>query len=803
MAEKEPEQLRKELEDTRNQIEKLKRENDSLKRRLDSIHHLSAYSDISIALNSDGRILAVIGGKYTRKEENLKGKHLAGLADPEYRGTVDSFIHSSKKEGLFPVKFDGLFQSGKRWLELRDKSAGAAKPAWKEDANLLLHFRDITETKKTLKKLKKSRERQWQIVDLLPNMVYARDGDGRFVFANEATARLYETEPKQLVGKKGGEFSLTGLRATFLDEDLEVLKSGEPKSTTEVLPGKEGNERIMKTRRIPYNMIDKNERAVLVATTDITEREKTKEALNRERLKLKQLHGTVDQLKRQDSKGNLLQTAVNVAEKILDFEICAVGLVEGNYLVTKALSTGLAEDETIRFKIGEGIAGKTVEEGETIWGKDVSDFPEAQPTNEEFKAFISVPIGELGNFQVISKEYDNFDERDVKLAEILAGHIESELLRLNYEEELVKTKDALEKSREKYKRLVESQGEGIISTDLDTNVVFANPAAARTFGAEEPEEVIDKKITDYLSQDQTELMEEEMKKRTEGEVSTYEIEYTKPGTDEKIIILVTAKPRRDDEDNIIGSFAIFRDITERVKAERELKELNERMREMTQMVAHEVRTPLTTIRGYADMMVDGVTGKISDEQEEMLSEISKSSQRLSTLVKDFLDLEKMDAGQLEMDTTQVNLKKLLEDTVEQYEKQAKKKGLKPHSSFDEDLPVMGDRQKLSRVFSNLVSNAIKYTKSGNITVRGERKEDLVKITVKDEGVGIAKNELDQIFDKFYRAESSKNSSANGSGLGLTFVRKVIEAHDGSIEVDSQLNEGTEFSVYLPLSNVDR
>lgn len=803
MTETDPEKLRDRLDSARTQIKELKEEIDGLKKQKSHPYQSPTYRDLTIALDGKKKVLAVRGGKKDPEPEAVEGSHLSELVRPEDRNVVEAFTESSEGNSSRPVKFETLFQDNVRWLKLIGRTSGAPNLSSDEGNAILLHFRDVTETKKFQEELEESRQLQWQIIDLLPNIVYSRDEEGRYVFANEALAGLYDTEPKRVVGKTDQELLAPGLPNSFLEEDLKVLKTGEPKSTTEKLSFGQGDERVLETKRIPYRMVGKSQQAVLVVTTDVTEREEAKEALNREKVKLKQLHAAVDKLKRKNDEEDLLQTAISVAENILDFEICAVALVEGDYLVTKALSTGLGEDETIRFEIGEGIAGKTVQEGETIWGEDVSNVPEAEPTNEEFKAFISVPIGELGNFQVISKEFNSFSKQDVELAEVLAGHIESELLRLNYEEELVETKKELEKSHEKYRRLVENQGEGIISTDLDMNVIFANPAAARILGYEEPREVTDKKITDYLSQDQTEFIEEEMKKRTAGEISTYEIDYTKLGTEEKRTILVTAKPRRDEDGNIIGSFAILRDVTERVRAQRELKELNERLREMTRMVAHELRTPLTTIRGYADMMSDGVMGEISDEQEETLNEISNSSQRLSSLVKDFLDLEKMDAGKLDMGKVQLNLKDLLEETVEQYENRARKEGLTLWSSFEEDLPVRGDRQKLSRVFSNLVSNAIKFTESGSITVRGERKEGLVKITVKDEGVGIAENELDQIFEKFYRAESSENSSASGSGLGLTFVKKVIEAHEGSIEVDSQLNEGTEFSVYLPVSNVGK
>jgi len=155
-----------------------------------------------------------------------------------------------------------------------------------------------------------------------------------------------------------------------------------------------------------------------------------------QRGKLRKLHGAVDQLQQEDSEKGLAQTAVEAAEEMLDFELSALSLVEGDYLVPKANTTDLEAGNAREFATGEGIAGKTVEEGKTIWGDDVRNFPEAKPAEKSYRAFISVPIGEVGVFQIISEEVGSFDDRDVELAEILAGHLSEEIQRIRLEEEL-------------------------------------------------------------------------------------------------------------------------------------------------------------------------------------------------------------------------------------------------------------------------------------------------------------------------------------------------------------------------------
>ncbi len=151
---------------------------------------------------------------------------------------------------------------------------------------------------------------------------------------------------------------------------------------------------------------------------------------------MRHLHDAVDELQQQNTEDEVLQTAVDVAESMLDFRFCDISLVEGDYIVPKASTNGLASGESVPFEVGEGITGKTIKKGETIWGDDVRNHPEAKPTNDNFRAFISVPIGDLGNFQVISEEAGAFDEEDVELAEILADHLQEEIKRVRLEEDL-------------------------------------------------------------------------------------------------------------------------------------------------------------------------------------------------------------------------------------------------------------------------------------------------------------------------------------------------------------------------------
>ncbi|MFW6049452.1 MAG: diguanylate cyclase, partial [Candidatus Bipolaricaulota bacterium] len=157
---------------------------------------------------------------------------------------------------------------------------------------------------------------------------------------------------------------------------------------------------------------------------------------SKEQDKLKELHSAVDRLQHQTTQDEVLQTSVEVAEKILDFDLCAASLLEGDYLVPKASSSQINTGEIRKFRVGEGITGMTFEKGKTLWGGDISRYPGAKPTNPKFRSFISLPIGDIGNFQVVSKKVDVFTRQDVELAEILISHVTEELRRVNLEKEL-------------------------------------------------------------------------------------------------------------------------------------------------------------------------------------------------------------------------------------------------------------------------------------------------------------------------------------------------------------------------------
>ncbi|MGI6227574.1 MAG: sensor histidine kinase [Peptococcales bacterium] len=214
---------------------------------------------------------------------------------------------------------------------------------------------------------------------------------------------------------------------------------------------------------------------------------------------------------------------------------------------------------------------------------------------------------------------------------------------------------------------------------------------------------------------------------------------------------------------------------------------------LTADVAHELRTPLATLRGQLEAMIDGIWKPSIDRLKSCHEEII----RLSRLVGDMEMLAQHENNNLYLKETEFDISALIGQVVQNFEGDYLKKDIKVCFSENREL-ITADKDKIIQVISNLLSNAIKYTPQGGIiNIDVEDTGDFIQIIVKDNGIGISEEDLPYIFERFYRADKSRTRLTGGSGIGLTIVKAIVEAHKGKIEVKSKLNEGTEFKIFLP------
>jgi signal transduction histidine kinase/CheY-like chemotaxis protein len=231
----------------------------------------------------------------------------------------------------------------------------------------------------------------------------------------------------------------------------------------------------------------------------------------------------------------------------------------------------------------------------------------------------------------------------------------------------------------------------------------------------------------------------------------------------------------------------------------DLRKLDQLKSEFLSTVSHELRTPLTSIAGYAKLLRSGDAGPVTDSQKEFLDIIDTNVVRLTNLINDILDVERLDAGKVQMELKPQDLLSILKECGDTFDVLAKQKGLElryliPSASFK----VVGDRDRLVQIFMNLLSNAIKYTNAGFIEIQVAKRDYAVAIRIRDTGAGLSKEDQENLFQKFYRSRDVVNSAEGGTGLGLVIVRKFVEAHGGTITVESEYGRGTVFIVTLPV-----
>ncbi len=234
-------------------------------------------------------------------------------------------------------------------------------------------------------------------------------------------------------------------------------------------------------------------------------------------------------------------------------------------------------------------------------------------------------------------------------------------------------------------------------------------------------------------------------------------------------------------------------------ANQELARANKLKSEFLANVSHELRTPLSAIIGFSQILLDGVDGPINDEQQEDIQQVNKSGQSLLALINQILDLSKIEAGKMELTVERVELPSLVGGVLESISPLAQEKGLRIDTRFPSGLPaVEADPVRLKQILINLLSNAVKFTDRGHIEVIAQPSGRMVRIAVKDTGIGISAEAQKVIFDEFVQGDGSSTRRHGGTGLGLSIVRRLVEMHGGAITVISEPGMGATFTFTVPV-----
>ena len=361
--------------------------------------------------------------------------------------------------------------------------------------------------------------------------------------------------------------------------------------------------------------------------------------------------------------------------------------------------------------------------------------------------------------------------------------VEAKRLRAERERQLLEL--ATEKSR--LRTVINCIQDAVLVTNRDGVLVLYNPAAARYLCLHE-RDLLGRSVEECLPHPAlTDMFREVLAPAADCDMLVREL----PTGEDGRVLMANVAPVRDEGGEKLGAVAVLSDISE-------LKALDRAKSQFVSMVSHELRAPLAAIEGYLSLLLGGLVKDDPQEQQLMLSRARERARALLGLIDDLSDISRIEARQIAKQVRLLNLADVVREVLVLLRPQATARSVALHDDLPPELVVVADREDLVRVFTNLVSNAIKYNRpGGEVRLSGRSEGSYVRIDVADTGLGIPAEALDKIFDEFYRVKCRETAGIDGTGLGLHIARRLVESHHGSIRVTSELGKGSTFSVILP------
>ena len=445
----------------------------------------------------------------------------------------------------------------------------------------------------------------------------------------------------------------------------------------------------------------------------------------------------------------------------------------------------------------------------------------SQSSQEEFENLIGsewndndwiyVPIISRGNLLGVISLNDPVERRRpneerIRSVEYFAN--QAAVLIENYE--LV---EGVKSSELKYRLLAETMTMGLVTCDPNRKIIYVNQSLAQLLKYDSPDDLINRDLADFcLANSKHKLIKAahdllSLDKESADDIDQsqgHEIELVaKDGEEIPFIIYMSPFYQHGKR---IGFFGVLADLRNQRKIERLKADFNS-------MIVHDLRSPLNIIQGYVDIVKTEVVGPITEEQAELLTIAKENVFKVLKLIDNFLIASKLEAGHFQIEPSINSLNGLIETLWDHYQVLANEKKIKLDKSLDDNLPLLSfDKFRVEQVVRNFLSNALKFTPPEGIitiTTRLKRQKDVAsgdlqmfaEVVVKDTGVGISKEELSKVFNKYEQTEAGKDASLKGTGLGLAICREIVELHNGNVWVESELHQGSSFGFSLPIKAV--
>jgi len=359
--------------------------------------------------------------------------------------------------------------------------------------------------------------------------------------------------------------------------------------------------------------------------------------------------------------------------------------------------------------------------------------------------------------------------------------------------------------------LMDNVPDFIYFKDTSSRFTSLNAALADALGLDDPQAAVGKADGDFVADDtkrQAAASHEDEQElfRSGRAVINVERELRWIGQEEKRIYATTKSPIRDENGTVTGLVGISRDITDRKRAGEWETRNAETLRdsrikdEFLSNMSHELRTPLNAVIGLSEILGDGLYGELNEKQTRSVKTIHDSGEHLLELITDILDVTKAELDQIEITPEMVDVESVCESALQLVRGPASKGGIHIALTVDPSRPtVAADRQRLLQILANLLSNAVKFTPSGGrVGLETRLIDKMLEFTIWDTGIGIAEEDTARLFQPFSQLDSSLSRRHQGTGLGLALVKRLTELHGGKVSVESEVGEGSRFTVALPL-----
>jgi len=369
---------------------------------------------------------------------------------------------------------------------------------------------------------------------------------------------------------------------------------------------------------------------------------------------------------------------------------------------------------------------------------------------------------------------------------------------LNILEDIEEEKENVAKERDKINAILHSIGDGVFVVGADLKIIMVNEVTSKISGYSSSELIGEKydKVLKFIfeknEKENEEFIKEAIKTGETKEMANHTMLIRKDGN--RLPVADSAAPLKNKEGKVIGCVIVFRDVSK----EREIDRIKS---EFVSVASHQLRTPLTEIKWFSELLLENKKSKLSKEQQDFIKEIHTGNERMISLVNDLLNVSRIETGKkFEIEKKKTDMIKLIKEVIKEQTNEAKNKGIEIvcDAGHPSELFLNVDENKIRQIFQNLLSNAVKYSSKGErVIFECEEEKERATFSIKDSGLGIPKDQQSRIFEKFFRASNVLMTGAEGTGLGLYIAKSIVEAHGGKISFESADKKGTTFFVSLP------